>query len=178
MLDSPRHPVSRRTALAVGTVAAATALAGCELDPPEDDAPGKGPDALLSDEEHDTDLAGKAARSISTTLNEVRAAANRHVGLAQALAGLVAMHEAHHALLADSGADQDPSTSPSAPVTAPPSSGEALSRVTTSERKLAQRLEDWAVNARSGQFARVLASMAASVAQHVSVLPKAKEPAG
>jgi hypothetical protein len=158
-----------------------TPLAGCELDPPDDAAPSEGPDAILSDEEYDTDLAGKAARSISATLAEVRAAAERHVGLAQSLAGLIAMHEAHHALLADSGADSDdgddPSGSPSESVTAPPASGQALSRLTASERKLGLRLEGWAVSARSGQFARVLASMSASVSQHVAVLPAAKEPA-
>lgn len=179
MLDSARHPVPRRTVLAVVAAAATASVAGCELDPPDDRAPSSGPDAILSDEEFDTDLAGKAARSISTTLAEVRAAAERHVGLAQSLAGLIATHEAHHALLADSGADSgdNPSASPSESVTAPPVSGQALSRLTSSERKLARRLEGWAVAARSGQFARVLASMAASVSQHVAVLPTAKEPA-
>lgn len=180
MLDSARHPVSRRTVLAAGTVAAAAALAGCELDPPDDDEPSAKPGAALSDEEYDTNLAGKAARSISTTLEEARSAADRHVGLAKSLAGLIAMHEAHHALLADSGADADadPSGSPSASTPASTSSGVALSRLASSERKLGQRLEGWAVNARSGQFARVLASMAASIAQHVEALPTAKEPAG
>lgn len=181
MLDSPCHPVPRRTVLAVTAAVAMAPLAGCELDPPDDDAaPSDGPDAILSDEEYDTDLAGKAARSISATLAEVRAAAERHVGLAQSLAGLIAMHEAHHALLADSGADSDDgdaSDSPSESVTAPPASGQALSRLTASERKLGRRLEGWAVSARSGQFARVLASMSASVSQHVAVLPAAKEPA-
>lgn len=179
MLDSARHPVPRRTVLAVTAAVATAPLAGCELDPPDDRAPSSGPDAILSDEEYDTDLAGKAARSISATLAEVRAAAERHVGLAQSLAGLIAMHEAHHALLANSGADSggDPSGSPSESVTAPPASGQALSRLTASERKLGRRLEGWAVAARSGQFARVLASMSASVSQHVAVLPAAKEPA-
>lgn len=183
MLDSARHPVPRRTVLAVVAAAATASVAGCELDPPDDRAPSSGPDAILSDEEFDTDLAGKAARSISTTLAEVRAAAERHVGLAQSLAGLIAMHEAHHALLADSGADSDggdgddTAASPSESVTAPPTSGQALSRLTSSERKLARRLAGWAVAARSGQFARVLASMTASVSQHVAALPAAKEPA-
>jgi hypothetical protein len=183
VLDSLCHPVPRRTVLAVTAAVAVAPLAGCELDPPEDAAPSDGPDAILSDEEYDTDLAGKAARSISATLADVRAAAERHVGLAQSLAGLIAMHEAHHALLADAGADSDdgdgddPSGSPSESVTAPPASGQALSRLTASERKLSRRLEGWAVAARSGQFARVLASMSASVSQHVAVLPAAKEPA-
>lgn len=175
MLDSARHPVSRRTFLAVGTAATATAVAGCELDPPDDAAPSADPGAVLSDEEYDTDLAGKAARSISTTLRQARAAAARHVGLAQPLAGLIVMHEAHHALLADSGADDDPDASPSASATAPPASGQALNELKAGERELALRLEGWAVNARSGQFARVLASMSASVAQHVTALPSAKE---
>jgi hypothetical protein len=110
----------------------------------------------------------------------VDAVARRHRRLAAPLRPVLAMHRAHADLLA--GADPGASASPTGPSSSPhgaPSSavrsprrpGPALALVLRTEATATDRLIGWAVEARSGVFARLLAGMAAGVAQQVAVLP-------
>lgn len=178
MPDRPR--VRRRTALAgvLGTAAASWVAAGCDTG---DDIGGGTGDGSPSPS------AGGAAGSTTepeqtpeqtpdqALVDEVNARlvaalavllqARKAPGLAQALKPLVQAHRRHVAVLeGDAGA--------SAPPGPPQQPGPALKAVLGSERRLQAALVDAATRAESGALARLLASMSASVTQHVTALPK------
>ena len=152
----PTLLVTRRTALAAAPL---VGLAGCEWGPPTEQVEAPEPDA-------DANVVEQARGEILARLDTVQATSTRHVGLSTALAALVVMHTAHLELL-DADASTDRPSPPPVPVRPPV----ALAAVRSTEQALQARLAALAGEAVSGTFARALASMSASVAQHLAALP-------
>jgi len=167
--------VSRRTAVGGSAVVAAIAVAGCTGDtsPTARRLPGR---TITPAASPDVALAADVLAQEQRLLDLVEATGRRHPAQAGALASARAAHKAHVALLADAAPDQDsasagPSSSPTPPVTAvPASAAAALLAVATQEAKLAAHDRAGAQKARSGSFARALASMAAAAQQQVVAL--------
>ena len=147
MPTAPR-PTTRRTALVLGTVGAAS-LTACSL--LEDKVPGSA--AQVADDP-DADLVDEAVARISAT-----------AAVAAQVPQLVAMHTAHLAALEADTATASPSGSPSGPPT-------TRADVRRAERDLKTYLVDASLRAESGPLARLLASMSAAVSQQLTVLPR------
>ncbi|MDP3890794.1 hypothetical protein [Nocardioides sp.] len=187
MPSSPALRVSRRATLR-GTLTAlgattALATASCEDglrrggDTPPGATPGRQESPTptapgRSDEEHDAGILDRAVASTLAAEALLAATVSTHPGLGGALAEVRAVHRAHHDLLAAS-LSQEPPPSPAPRV--PGRSRRALAVVRRHENDHQQRLADLALEARSGPFARILASMAAAVGQQVSLLPRPGE---
>lgn len=165
---------SRRTTL--GAVAGLAVLAGCDDDPgargpvvgPRTDATGRATDpgypatSEAPDDDADEALVDEVRTRIRGTLATVVAVRAGQRSLRRRLAPLVRLHEAHLAELAgDDAPDLEPEAGPV----------RGLAQVKAVEAALQRRLTDAAVAAESGAVARLLASMAAAVAQHRAVLP-------
>jgi hypothetical protein len=112
----------------------------------------------------DEALVDEAGAALGSALG-VLASARRIPPLRAPLAPLVRAHREHLAVLESSG-----DGSASAPVMADPAA--ALRGVNRSERALHATLADAAGRAESGALAKLLASMSASVTQHLAVLPE------
>ena len=187
-MPQPPPVTSRRTAvvttwagLAGLTGLTGLAAAGCTGDsggPSGDDTPisptdpgtTAGTAAPPSGGGTDPDLAAlqEARTVVGTRLDLVRRTSGRHRRLAATLAPLVGVHRAHDRLLA--GATSRPRP-PRTPVPVPGERGRALELLHAQEATLQRRLAELAQDASSGAVARLLASMAAAVAQQAAVLP-------
>lgn len=97
------------------------------------------------------------------------AIAQRHRRLAPALEPLVRVHRAHADVLAGAAPEDPPTRPPSG--RSPRTAAKALALVRSTEESTQNRLEGWALDARSGTFARLLGSMAAAIGQQYSTLP-------
>jgi hypothetical protein len=162
------RPVSRRTAVGVtlvGTLAGSGLLAGCTLDPPAPDPADGAPVEPAPDA--DVVLLGTVLDALDATAALVAATTERHPGLATGLEPLLAVHAAHRAVL-DGAAEveQDAAGTP----TVPGRTRVALDGVRRAETRLVATLRESTGAAQSGDFARALASMAASLTQHLAVL--------
>lgn len=111
---------------------------------------------------------GEAVTAIVEAEAVVTAVGDAFPALEVLLVPFTRAHAAHRALL--SGAVPDASTSAAEPVEVPGRRPAALATVRRTERRLQRTLELSTVRASSGDLARVLASMAASLAQHLTVL--------
>ena len=170
----PPH-VSRRTV--VGGVAALAALAASACTGGGDPAgPGTAPSASgapTRGTNPDVALAAAVLRSEQAMLRRVLATGRSHPALAVTLSGARSAHRAHVALLREAVPDD------AAPADAPrigrvPTRPQrALSALARAEARLGAAGRRNAVRARSGGFARVLASMAAASAQQAAVLSAA-----
>ncbi len=157
----------RRTTLVAAPLTALSAgLAGCRWGPADDagSTPSNRSDPAPVDD--DTALAGTALAATAAVADLVTRVAARHRGLAGPLADVSLMHQAHADLLAEAGDAPEPSE----PKPVPGRGAVALALVLTEERRLQTTLATAAGRAASGGFARALASMSASVAQHRSAL--------
>jgi len=161
-------PVTRRTAL--GAVAAAGLSAACTGPAPEE----SGGEPAGARQDPDVALVSAALASERHLLDRVVATVRRHPDLSTTLAGARTTHRAHVRLLRagvpastptpSPSASRSPSTTASAapvPGTAP----SALLALAAAEEHLGRSVGQDALAARSGAFARVLASMAAAAAQ-------------
>lgn len=152
---------SRRTAL--GVVAGLAGLAtACTPDRESD--PGTTPSASVSPVDADQELVTETAVLLATAQVFVEALGRDVPSLKNDLRPLRRLHAAHLEIL---GGFDDSIPSP------PPSSGrpaDALAELLRSEQSLQRRLARAAVEAESGSLAKLLASMAAAVAQHLAVL--------
>jgi hypothetical protein len=164
-------PVSRRTALG-GAVAAAGLVAGCTA--PGSDGPRSAAGAGRQDP--DVTLLSAVLASERRLLDRVVATLRRRpdlsVAQSAALAGARATHRAHVDLLragaptespSPSGSGSASSTATAAPV--PGTAAAALLALAGAEADQSGSVRHAALAARSGAFARVLASMAAAAAQ-------------
>ncbi|MDH2416836.1 hypothetical protein [Nocardioides sp. CER19] len=140
------RPLTRRTVHGVLAGAIAVPLTGCDLLPESKPAPSPAPTA-------DELLVDRVASAIRTA----RAAA------ASVPAGrsLVVVHDAHLAALGVA----TPSGSPTA------TGSPAVADLRSAEATLEATLTDAGNRADDGGLARLLASMAASIAQHLATLP-------
>ena len=146
-----------------------TAMGGCDVDdlrPPEERPPTPSP-SEEGEPEPDQALVESMATAIVRALETV-AVARSFPRLQPFAAPLARTHQAHLRVLVVEGQAPTP-----APV--PSSAGEALTRLKAQEGRLQRELAGAAVDAQSGALARLLASMSASVAQHLAALPESLE---
>ena len=131
-------------------------------------------------EQADVALATAVLRAERAVLAQVVATVRRHPRLVASVSGARAAHRAHVALLQEavpgaarsSGPSPDASTDPRTP-RVPIRPGAALAALAIAEARLSAAGVRHAGQARSGAFARVLASMAAASAQQAAVLSEA-----
>ena len=145
-------------------------LTGCEIAVPGRSpapVPGAAAPASGEDTDQDTGLLEQVLGAVDSTSATVAAALARHRGLASSLQPLVDLHAAHRGVL-DEAAQVPPPAAAAGSVPGAPAAALALVRRT--EEHLAGLLRRAAVAARSGDLARVLASMSAGVGQHAAVL--------
>jgi hypothetical protein len=140
-------------------------LAGCRWGP-ADEVDG----ATEVEAGADEALVDKAVAAILEQADLVRSVSDRHLGLAGALAPLLAAHTAHAAVLTTNEPDRAATVAP-----ARESSRAALARVRRRETMLQAELAGYAADAVSGSLARALASMSASIAQHLAAFPTLQE---
>lgn len=171
-----RHqPLSRRTALGWALLGTGAAAVGCDGTPGSttSDEPASAPPTVTGtpDEDPDVVLLRRQVAEIDATAALVATTVRRHRSLADVLRPVARMHAAHRALLADAdaadAAEQAPGRDGRRP-RVPRRAEQALDAVRRREGRLADGLADAAVAAESGSFARALASMSASVSQHLA----------
>ena len=146
------------------------ALSACDTDdlrPPEDEAePTPSPSASAPVEpDADSTLVEEVLAAISVAADHV-AGARGLPRLRRQLGPLARAHDAHLAAL-----DAEPSGTAAPVVPTSPAAG--IETVREQEQLLQRTLTSASVSAQSGALARLLASMSASIAQHVHVLPAA-----
>jgi hypothetical protein len=175
--------VSRRTVLAGLVVGVGGALVGCTSGDGDDPAEVIDGQSGAKDDSRDPDIevAALALSSQRATIGLLQSTARRHRQLARTLSSVTAAHQAHADLLAEAVPDDRPAASTPSPAgtsadrfSVPRSIEKALTRLVTAEDGLSTVLKRQAFEAQSGQFARLLASMAAASAQHVEVLRTAE----
>lgn len=138
-------------------------LAACDIDPPprDDTSPASPPPP------EDSELVASVVVELVRAEGVLAAAAAS--GLTARLAPLAAAHAAHRELLV--GAVADAEVPDASPTRVPDAPDRALAAVRRSEQRLLRQLREACVGAASGDLARVLASVAASTAQHSAALP-------
>ena len=173
----PNSPqVGRRAAVATGFALLATTA--CDLDPRTSSEATPVPTAgapTAPDEDADLALLDRARDGVIAMLGSVRVTRRRHRSLRAPLAYLVFLHREHLGLLDGAGRPGPgaaPDATPDDPAAVPPRAGRALADVRAAELRLERALGEHAVAAGSGDFARLLASMAAGVAQAAEQLPE------
>ena len=149
----PQPVTSRRTAMG-GALAGLVVVTGCDADPGPVETPRAATSAPPVDA--DAELVDQVAESIATASAVVAAARQQSPKLRRSLRPLQRLHTEHLAVL-DAGAG---------PAGSPPVARDVRAAETTLQRQLA----DAAVRAESGALAKLLASMAAAVAQQLAVL--------
>lgn len=164
MTTSPT--VARRAVLAGGAgVTAALALGGCRLNNPFSSA-STPPTEAIDELDPDIGLAVEAVTKIEVALRLVQATARRHPRMAAEVQGLVALHQAHRAALVEAVPDDVDLEAGVQPTQVAARPAVARQRVAAAEGTLRNQLRGFALRARSGDFARLLASMTAAIAQH------------
>lgn len=134
-------------------------LAGCDLDPPAVHPPFSSPPGTPADP--DTALVDAVIAELDELVALVAEAAGRQPLLAAGLAAFAALHQAHRSVLPDrEGVAAVPL------ITGSPR--DVADRVRLRELQARSRLADWSVAAESGALARLLASMSAGIAAHLS----------
>ena len=163
---SARGAVSRRSLMVVGALGlAGLTAAGCSVDNPvDDDAPAR-PAALAPD----VAVATRALREITAVRTAVEETLRRYPVARARLAPMVELHRAHEKTLVDAVPDRAESSPSPTPYAVPRRRAAALRVLTPREQQLHVALDGLALQAESGEFARLLASMGAGIAQQVAV---------
>lgn len=159
-MTSPAHP-TRRAVLSTLGVGWLTTTAGCDLLTDESGSNGDTPTGAPGRDE-DEELLESVRTAVHSTTALLTATLTTHPELAQDLAPLSELHAVHLSALSPSPEET------LAPATPAPVAG--LARVVTEEEALLRLLTQSASEAESGRFARLLASMAAGLAQQISLL--------
>jgi hypothetical protein len=166
----PGRPLTRRT-----TVGAALAtpllVAACDFDPPSRDS---GSADAAPPPPEDSELVTAVVAALVRARSVVEAATLSVPDLTPLLEPVATAHAAHLEVLEGAVADADVATPP--PPRVPADRAGALTAVRRSEQRLLREVRRGCVDAASGDLARVLASVAASTAQHGAAL--ADPPAG
>lgn len=169
----PAIATTRRAAL--GAALALVATSACDVDdlrPPEVREPEPTTPSASPAPGTDEALVAGAATAIMSALELAVLVRRRFPVLAPSAGPLVRAHRGHLGVL-DLGGGLQTRTSTSVPSSA----ARALRQLRDDEQRLQQTLASAAVDARSGALARLFASMSASVAQHLALLPT-EVPAG
>jgi hypothetical protein len=154
---------NRRTALA-SLLGLTVALTACDLDPPRDSA---SPSSAAPDPE-DTLLVAGMVESLTAASELVRAVVAATPALGEPLLPLAQAHDEHRAVLQAALPERTDADIAQPP--APTGRRAGLRSVRRSERLLLHSTREAALAARSGDLARVLASVAASTTQFLAVL--------
>jgi hypothetical protein len=169
----------RRTALVGVAAATAAVTGGCTSgDGSQGEHPAAGSPSASSSPSAtrpanpDVALAARVLAAERQMLTRVTATVRRHRRLAPVLAGARTAHAAHVRLLASAVPAHASASATPVPTSPPVPVGRvaALRAVAHAESALGARHGGEAVAARSGSFARVLASMAAASAQQAALL--------
>ncbi len=163
-------PLTRRSALASAVLAPAL-LTACDIDPP---TPKRSTGEPAPQPPEDSQLVVTVVAALVEAAGVVRAAAEAVPALSAELEPLAQAHDAHLEVLDGALPAAEAPSPPSA--TVPPRPGPALNAVRRGERRLLRTLRDSCVAADSGDLARLLASMAASVSQHAVALTRQATP--
>ncbi|WP_299924172.1 hypothetical protein [uncultured Nocardioides sp.] len=160
----PGRPLTRRTTVGAA-LASPLALAACDIDPP---SRAGGTAAPTPPPPEDSELVAAVVAALVRARSVVEAATLSVPDLTPLLEPVATAHAAHLEVLAGAVADTD------VPAPAPPTiagdRARALGVVRRSEQRLLREVRRGCVGAASGDLARVLASMAASTAQHGAAL--------
>jgi hypothetical protein len=174
---APEATVSRRGLLLGGV--GLLALAGCSGDDSGGDSGdsgdsgiGKNPPRDTSELAPDVAVATAALERIRATRAAVDATSTRHPVLGRELADVTEMHAAHEESLVDAVPERARPDSPPATYTVPPRRRVAARRLAVAETELHAALDELALRAESGDFARLLASMGAGIAQQLAGWPQ------
>ncbi len=160
----PGRPLSRRTTLG-SALAAPIVLAACDIDPP----PRVDPTSSATPEPpEDVELVAAVVTSLVRAQSVLAAATSAVPALGARLDPVAASHAAHLDVLV--GAVPEPDVTTAAPPTLAPRPEAALAAVRRSEQRLLREVRTGCLEARSGDLARVLASVAASTSQHAATL--------
>lgn len=158
------RPLSRRTTLG-SALAAPIVLAACDIDPTS--RPGDGSTAN-PEPPQDAELVATVVGALVRARAVLAAASVAVPGLAARLDPVAAAHAAHLDVLVGAVPESDVPTA--APPTIAPRAGSALVAVRRSEQRLLRDVRSGCLEARSGDLARVLASIVASTSQHAASL--------
>ncbi len=163
---------TRRGLLTVGIGVLGVSVSGCDLQDLDPRAPLPAPDGsgatttASPDPDSDVALVREVVALIVARSLRVDAVRRRHSGLRREVRGLAQMHAAHLAVLAPDGADAEPSEL----ATATGKPARDRRRLVQAERTLQQQIARAAERADAGQVAKLLASVSASIAQHLADL--------
>ena len=168
--DAPDERVSRRSVITIGLAGLGLlgvqgALGGCSSDTTQPKARASRAATVTPD----VRTATAALAAVRATHAAVRATAQRFPAAAGSLAGLAAMHAAHERSLVDAVPEQARKASPATPYAVPRRRTAALTRLQANEAHLHDTLQALADRAESGDFARLLASMAAGISVHRTI---------
>jgi hypothetical protein len=152
--------------MALAAPLVAPVLAGCDIDPPAVSSSGA-PEPTPAPPE-DAELLATVVASLVRAQSVLEAASLTVPALGQRLEPLGAAHAAHLEVLV--GAVPDAERPTAAPATVPAQILGALKAVRRSEQRLLREVREGCLAASSGDLARVLASVAASTAQHTAAL--------
>ena len=160
----PGRPLSRRTTLG-SALAAPIVLAGCDIDPP----PRADPTSSASPEPpEDAELVAAVVAALVRAQGVLDAARQAVPDLATRLDPVAAAHAAHLDVLVGAVPDSEvPTADPPSLPSRPPA---ALDAVRRSEQRLLRQVRTGCLDARSGDLARALASVATSTSQHAAAL--------
>lgn len=171
--------LTRRAALSALVVSFSPAAVACTAGSPR-----RRENQVPAEPEVDPDvvLAAEALLQQQTMIELLSASRERHPRLARQLGPLLTAHDAHASLLAEAVPDEGSGPSPSATP-----GGDRRTRVARNPARAVADLAraEWALvaatkrhafRARSGSFARVLASVAASAAQNATLLESTPPP--
>jgi hypothetical protein len=183
---TPGAPLSRRALLAGLAGVAGATLVGCTAEGQTSNQKARThPAQAAASVDPDVTLAAEALASQRQVLDLLEATDQRHHGLSERLAPVIAAHRAHARLLSHAvpkgiSASPSPTVDPRLPNGrgVPRSPARALARAAEAEQQLAMVAKRQAFLAESGAFARLLASMAAAAAQYSVVLGSAPSAQG
>lgn len=145
-------------------------MAGCDIDPPRaspTDGPGPAQEPTQEPPE-DAELVATVVAALVRAQSVLESATLSVPSLGRRLEPLGAAHAAHLEVLVGAVPDAERPTAP--PPTVAPQILGALRTVRRSEQRLLRELREACVASASGDLARVLASVAASTAQHTAAL--------
>ena len=160
----PGRSLTRRTTVGAALVTPLL-VAACDIDPP---SPADGSADAAPPPPEDSELVTAVVAALVRARSVVEAATLSVPDLTPLLEPVATAHAAHLEVLEGAVADADVATPP--PPHVPADRAGALTAVRRSEQWLLREVRRGCVGAASGDLARVLASVAASTAQHGAAL--------
>lgn len=160
----PGRPLSRRTTLG-SALAAPLVLAACDIDPPPRT---DGTSTATPEPPEDSELVATVVAALVRAQGVLDAARSAAPELAARLDPVAAAHDEHLGVLV--GAVPESEVPTDVPPPLPTRSPAVLTAVARSEQRLLRAVRTGCLEARSGDLARVLASVAASTSQHAAAL--------